>query len=116
MLASKSKYVVIKYNKKILNLLYILNKVGYLNSFIILSKSKKLIKLSPFFFRKTVFFKKVRLISTSTKYFSIKLNSLKLLSTSLGGTLLILETSSGLITHKEALKKNISGKLLCILT
>ena len=92
-----------------------MNKVGYLNSFIVLSKSRKLVKLSPFFFKKTVFFKKIRLISTSTKYFSIKLNSLRLLNSSLGSTLLILETSSGLVTHKEALRKNISGKLLCIL-
>lgn len=112
---SKRKSIVIRYNKRILSLIYLLSKVGYLNSFIILSKPKKLIKISLTFFKKKVFFKKIKLISTPTKCFSVKLSSLKLLNSSLSNTLLILETSKGLITHNEAIKKNISGKLFCIL-
>lgn len=113
---SKKRSLIILFNRKVLKLAYLLKSVGCLNSILILSKSKKLIKISPFFYKGRAFHKGIRLISTPTRSFSVKLKTLKLISKSLGNSILILETSRGLLTHTIALKLNISGKLLCILS
>lgn len=113
--ASRQRWAIIRYNKKILPLLNIFYKIGLINSFIFVNKSKTLVKISPFIYKKTTFFKGVRLISTSSKVFTLKFNALKILNISLGETVLILETSKGLLTHKEALRLRIGGRILCIL-
>jgi len=112
---SKKRSLIIRYNNKILTLAYILKSVGCLNSVVIISKSRKLLKISTFFYKNKAFYRGVRLLSTPSKSFFVKLKTLKLLNKSLGNTVLILETSKGLITHTLALRLQVSGKLLCIL-
>lgn len=113
--ASKKKFSTIHFDKKSLKLAFLLKSLGHLNSIYIISKSKKLIRISPFFYKRQSFYKSIRLISTPSKSFSIKLKSLKLIGKSLGSSVLILETSYGLLTHNRAIKLGVSGKLLCIL-
>lgn len=113
--STKRRWSLIKYNKKTLNLLKIFKKLGFVSSFLIISSSKKLLKISPFFYRKHIFFSSVKLISTPSKVFTVKSKTLTILNRSLGGTIIILETSRGLITHKEAIKLKIGGRLLCVL-
>lgn len=77
---------------------------------------RKLVKISPFFYKRSPFFKGVRLISTPSKAFTIKITTLNILNKSLGNTILLLETSRGIITHGEALKFHIGGRLLCVIS
>ena len=74
-----------------------------------------MIKLSPFFYKNMSFFRKIKLVSTPSKRFNLKLRTLQILSKSLGETILILETSSGIITHIDALKLKIGGKILLVI-
>lgn len=99
----------------ILNLFY---RLGLLNSYLISNKFGKhtMVKLSPFFYKRSSFYKKVRLISTPSKRFNIKLKSLKILTKSIGATTIILETSRGVMTHREALSLGVSGKILFVLS
>jgi len=73
-------------------------------------------KISPFIYKQSSFFKSVKLISTPSKTFTVKLKALLIIQKSLGGSLLLLETSKGIITHKEAVRLKIGGKLLCSLS
>ena len=115
LIISKRRSATLRYNTKSFRLLMVLQKLGYINSSLIVSKNKKLIKISPFFYKKLTFFKGISLVSTPSKIFTIKVKTLKTLNTSIGSTLVILETSKGIITHKDAMRLNVGGKLLCIL-
>ena len=114
--SSRRRSTILKYNKKALILLAILKKLGVINSCLIVSKSKKLLKISPFTYKKTPFFKHVRLVSTPSKSFTVRLSTLKILNVSIKQTIILLETSQGIMTHQEALKRNIAGRILCVIT
>jgi ribosomal protein S8 len=105
-----------RFNKKSLKLLLILKKLGVINACIIVSGKNKYLKISPFIFKKTSFFKHIKLVSTPSKTFTIKIKALRIINMSIKQTILLLETSQGIMTHKEALKYNISGKILCVIS
>jgi ribosomal protein S8 len=113
---SKKRSLIIRYNNKILTLAYLLKSVGCLNSVVVISKSRKLLKISTLFYKNKSFYRGVKLLSTPSKSFFVKLKTLKLLHKSLGNSVLVLETSKGLVTHTLALRMQVSGKLLCILS
>ena len=114
--SSKKRFSLIKVNNKILNLIVLFKKLGFLNSTLLTKNNKALIKISPFVYKQTTFFKTAKLISTPSKMFTIKYKSLRILERSIGETILILETNKGIITHKEASNLKIGGKILCILS
>jgi ribosomal protein S8 len=102
----------LKFSKKTLKLIKILAKSGVLKNFFITSSTPKYIYFSIFFYKNTTFFKHVRLISTQTKKFYISLNAIKKLTKVMRTTVLILETSKGLLTNVEALRYKTGGILL----
>lgn len=79
------------------------------------NKYKKFLKISVYFFKNTFFYKSLKQVTTPSKKFTITFKSLYILSNSINETILLLETSKGIITHKEALKAKIGGNLLIIL-
>ena len=99
-----------------LTTLRIFKKLGLLNSYFVYSPTSKffLVKVSPFFYRKTAFFKKVKLVTTPSKKFFVKISTLRIIAKSVGTAIIILETSKGLLTHQEALKLGLSGIILFI--
>lgn len=97
-------------------LLFILKQLGVINSCVIVSKKKKLLKISPFSYKRSPFFKHIRLVSTPSKAFTVRLSTLKILDKSVGQTTIILETSHGLLLHKNALKHQVSGRILCVVS
>lgn len=114
--SSRRRMTTLKFNKKSLVLLSIFKKLGVINTHLIISNSKKLIKISPFIYRQSPFFKNIRLVSTPSKSFTVKLSTLRILDKSIRQTIIILETSEGLLTHKDALRRGISGRILCVIT
>ena len=48
-------------------------------------------------------------------YFKVSFSSLRLLNINAPDSCYIIETSHGLLTHKEALLKGVGGSLLCVL-
>jgi len=69
--------------------------------------------MSPFFYKNSTFFKKVKLISTSSKKFYISHKGLCLLKKSVGSSVYIISTDRGLLTHQDCIKANIGGIILC---
>lgn len=111
----RRRWTLIKYNKRSLQLILLFHKLGIINSYLIINANKKLIKISPFIYRRSPFFKNIRLVSTPSKVFTVKLSTLRVLNTSLGQAIMILETTKGLLTHYEALKLKTSGRILCVI-
>lgn len=115
---TRRRWTLLKCNKKMLCLLQLLRRIGIINSFILIRfwKFPLIIKLSPLFYKNSTFFNNIRLMSTPSKRFNVKLKTLKIMDISIGKSLIILETSRGFMTHKEALRLGISGKLLLFLS
>lgn len=93
------------YKAGVINFPYIV-KVNPLYSFV---------TVSPLVYKTSTAYRRVRLASTPSKYFSIKLKTLQMLQHALGDTLIILETSHGFMTNQEALKLKLGGKILLII-
>ena len=120
-LAQKNPYSKIIYTKKIFTIVKMLSEIGCINKFLLISSNtnnpnKYNILLTILFYNNIPFFSSFRLLSTPTKKFTITHTALKTLSPSLGLSTIILSTSAGLITHKQALKKSIGGLLLFIVS
>lgn len=106
----------IKFSVKIIKLVYILYTLGVIKSFRVFKKNKNyFITMSPFFYKSTTFFHKVKLTSTSSKKFYISCSALRLMNKSMGNTVYVLSTSKGLLTHSDCIKYKIGGILLCII-
>ena len=106
--------------KKSLSLIKALNSVGCVNKYLIInsndkSKTSSYIYLSIPFYKTIPFFKSVRLISTPSKHHHVSLKGLKLMSIPLNSSILILSTPKGIITHSQALKYRLGGRILCII-
>ena len=101
-----------------LKILCLFKKLGVLNSYLLVNHTCKLskVKISPFFYKNSSFFKNVKVVTTPSKRFNIKLKTLQIICKSVGESIIILETSKGILTHKEALKLRVSGKVLLVLS
>jgi len=106
-------------SKKTISLVKILYKVGCIYKYSIFrkrtnsSKSNYMIKFSVFFYKNKPFFKGLKLISTGSRKVTISYNALRLTNKFLKSSMLILSTSKGVITHREALNYKIGGLVIC---
>jgi len=120
-LAQKNPQSKVMYTRKTIMIIKVLAEIGCIHRFLISSSiykknPKYIIWLTIFLYNNTPFFKSFRLLSTPSKHYTISYKALRILSTSIGASIIILSTSYGLITHKEALEKHIGGLLLFILS
>jgi ribosomal protein S8 len=115
--SKKLKYKKILNTKKTLELIQVLHSQGVLASYTILPSTNKNISYIYFaaiYFKHLPFYSTLRLVSTASKKHYISLSALKLLTKSIGNSLVIMQTSKGLLSHKEALNLNLGGVVLCI--
>jgi ribosomal protein S8 len=117
-ISSRKRWCFCRFTKKIKKNLFLFKELGILNSYFIYPSHsiKTFVKIAPFFYKNSTFFKGIRLISTPSKLFLIKLSALNIIKKSLGSTVLLLSTSRGLITHIEALKHGIGGIALFLIS
>lgn len=109
----KSKKIV--KNKKTIKLVKSLYYNGVISNFTISKSNDRqyVIFNSPYYGNFT-YFSSIRLVSTPSRAHYISIKALKLASKSIGTSLIFLETTKGVITHIEALKFNITGRILCV--
>jgi len=118
--SKKNTFAQIIYTRQNIQFLRKLNAMGVINNFII-HKSKKikntrLITFSVSMYKNEPFYSKIRLVSKPSKSYNLTLKHLSVLKTKLHKTELLLSTNVGFLTLHEALLKNVSGKLFCILS
>ena len=105
--------------RKNLSLIKCLHSIGCISKFLIVrhlnkTRSRTSVHISAPYYKNTPFFKSVRVISTPSKQHRTSISGLKLISNSLKSSTMILSTSTGIITHREALRINVGGLILCI--
>ena len=120
-LAQRNPQSKIVYTRKTMMIVQILAEIGCIHRFIItnnkqLKHSNYTIWLTIFLYNNTPFFKSFRLLSTPSKHYTISYKALRILTSSIGASTIVLSTSRGLITHNDALEKRIGGLLLYILS
>jgi ribosomal protein S8 len=120
-LAQQNPQSKLLYTKKTAIIVKMLAEIGCIHRFIVVNSSKfktpqYFIWLSVFLYKNTPFFKSFRLVSTPSKRYTVSYKALNLLTSSIGASVIILSTSQGLVTHRQALKKKIGGLLLYILS
>jgi len=115
---SKKRISVIICTKKILRLLKALRKEGCVSYLLLGSRNphRRRLVFSLYYYRHTTFFKHIQLLSTISKKFTVSLKALTILDRALKQTVLLLETSSGIINHKEALRRRTGGLMLCLIS
>ena len=119
-LTASKKYSTCKIllTRKSLMFIKTLYNLGAINSYIILKNNtpyNSYIRFSINFYKNEPFYKNIKLITKPSQNYSITKNTLSLLHKSLGLSVILLNTSKGIIDSKTALKYGISGSVLCVL-
>ena len=119
-MSRKSAKTQIRFTRKVYPLIKLLYEIGCIRHFVVTKRSVKntvyyFITFSTVFYRNTLFFKDVTLISTPSKRHTISLKALRTVNTHLKASVLIISTPYGLVTHMDALKLNTGGLLVAII-
>lgn len=120
LLSRKQKFTQIVLTKKTLRFVRCLHNFSVIKNYIILEKlyKKRLIKCIRFngaFFKNESYFRGIRVVSTPSRKHTITLKGLHLMNKSIGKSVVILETSMGLISHTKAIEFGIGGLILCVI-
>ena len=119
LVSKKHQSKVIVFTKTTFNLVKTLYRSGAITSFIILNSScnqkKTLIKFTVLFYKSSPFFKNIKLISTRSKQLFITKKALLLTQKVFKSSLIIISSSKGLLTHHEATKLGVGGKIVYII-
>ena len=113
-LKRRNKKIHLRFSNKNLLLIRILYKLNVINSYVNLQNLY--IVVSPTFFKNSPFFSQVKQVSSAKKSFYVSNRSLRLISKSIANSFVLLETSSGVLTHTEAIKLNVGGKIVCVIS
>lgn len=101
--------------RRILPILQLLVKLNIIRRFYFLpttSSFEKKVRVFPFYNKLQTITSNISLHFRKAHPISIKLQALKLLNKTLGGSSLILNTPQGLLTHREALLQGVGGILI----
>jgi ribosomal protein S8 len=111
-ISSRNFFFDIRYITQIKPMLQLLKRLNIVSRFIFLSN--KIIRVFPNWVGDRSTLKKIRFFQKKTPL-SLTLKSLIILNTHTFNSYIILSTSKGLLTHKEALRLKTGGTLLCVI-
>lgn len=120
LLSRKQKCIQILLTKKTLRLIRSFYKNAVIKNYIIIEKThknkkRKYIRFNGLFFKNESYFKGARLVSTPSRKHTISLRGLSLLKRSSGTSIIMLETSRGIVSHIDAIKMGVGGLILCVI-
>jgi ribosomal protein S8 len=109
--------ITVKYTNKTLKLVNTLYLNRIIQGYIIDTANKaKYITFNPHYYRGIPYFSHFKVVSTPSKPQTISSKALSISTKSIGKSLIILETDKGIITHTEAIKYNIGGRVLGVIS
>lgn len=116
----KQAQTTVRYSKHAHQLLLILHRVGCIHNYIIHSnvvrgKVRKFITFSVTYYKGTPFFKGVRVVTTPSRQHNVSLTALTVINVSIGSSIMLISSSKGLLTHKQALSRGVGGQILALL-
>lgn len=111
--AKKNLYFDIYITKRSFSIFQIFYKLNLIRRFVKLTATKY--RIYPTYTLSKLTPRKIKTYLKSSHYLTISFKILQLLNLNLPSSYIILETSKGIITHKEALNYKVGGRLLlCI--
>ena len=115
--SKRLKSTTVLKTRKSLRIVTALKKYGLISIFVLNSplNSRKTITFTTPYYSTSTYYSSIRLVSTPSKAHYISLSSLKLAAKSIGSSVIFLETSKGIISHSDALRLGVAGKLLCVI-
>ena len=106
----------LEFTPKLMKPLKVLYNVGYLYRYLVrVEGGKKYVYLSTLRYKNVPFFGYIRLVTTRSRKHRISYKALLKVTQPLKSSIMILSTSIGLITHKEAIRKKIGGDILFVI-
>ena len=102
---------------KTLRLVKSLHRNGIISHFIMVrsqTNNRPFIVFDTPYYGSSSYFSCIRLVSTPSRAHFISIKALKLATKSIGNSIIFLETNSGIITHLDALRLNVTGRILCV--
>lgn len=111
--AGRNLYFEIIFTKKVFKFLFFLKKFNFIYKYVLVNKNQSFyIKIYLYYYKNKKICSHFKLISRPSHLFSISYKALRLIDKRSGSSIFILSTSIGLISHKEALKNNITGNVI----
>ena len=120
-ISRKKLRMTLQISKRSLKLLNLLHRIGCIQHYLLFKKYFNnydyniFVRFTVLFYKNRSFYKGVRLITTVSRKYAISLKALRIMNITTRSSIYILSTSQGVITHKEALRLNVSGLLLCVI-
>lgn len=115
--SKKMPRISVKYTNKTLKLVNTLYSNRIIQGYIVdTTDNVKYITFNPHYYRGIPYFSHFKVVSTPSKPQTISSRALSIATKSIGKSLIILETDKGIITHTEAIKYNIGGRILGVVS
>jgi ribosomal protein S8 len=112
-IAKKNLRFTIVCNKTTLSILNLFKVSGFILAYHLITKNGQTsVVVYIYFYKKTLLFRNLKIISTASRSFFITRKALFLIEKRTLNSILMLSTSHGIISHTKALQKGIGGKLL----
>lgn len=108
MLHKKMRLTVV-YTKNILSVLKFLKKIKYIHFFFVLAGKKRVIEIYPFYSKNLSNLQLLKISAKPSQSVFISVKALYLIKKRTDSFNLLISTSKGLVTHSEAIRKQISG-------
>jgi len=111
--ARQSYFFTIKNIQKVKPILHLFKKLGLIRRFY--CNNKSFIYIFPLFLKNKSIQPSLKVYDRKTTPIRLTFKALKLIQKTSYLSTFLIQTSSGLLTHKEAIKKKIGGLLVCII-
>ena len=109
--------ITIRFTKRSYNVIKLLYALRIIQNYLIIDKNgRKIITFNAFNYKNTPYFSHLKVVSSPSNVHHVSLKSLRVMSNSIGSSIIILETDKGIISHKAALSYNIGGKILAVVS
>lgn len=115
----KNLNFIVYYNKRNLTFLTVLQSIGAIRKFITFTDyktNKKFIKIFIYYYKNLPIYSYLKIISSPSQSYYVSFNSLRLLHKRTGGSIFLISTSRGVITHTYALRLRLGGRILAQIT
>ena len=107
-------YFDISFSNKIFHIIKLFKSLGLIRRFFIYTNKnlKYTIRVFVFFYKNSQIFNSLKIMSRPSTSFFISTKAIVLLNKRSLNSIFLISTDHGIVTHKEALRKKIGGKLI----
>jgi ribosomal protein S8 len=123
LLSKRSGVAALLHTRKTIALVTALRAAGCIDKVLVVSRNtprlrrqRRTIRFTVLLYKGSPFYKGVRLVSSPSRKHTISLKGLRLVTTALGCSTLLLSTTRGIVTHHQALAWGIGGLVLCVVS